>query len=468
MKVTVTRRNYNVTKFEMEQIIESLFQENKELRVHCGHLRDELNLAKQQSEARRQVICERDKTIQELEEKIADSSDYGDEGNYGIDHWMHTATIWREKAEALQEEKEKLEKALNKMTASHIMKNDEYIRDIAELKSELQDRNARIDELERQVEWLRAKNEEWAQVAATHKDVIAAQKEEKEALEDVVRTFEETRKEYEEEIHAQHVEKREWMQKYEELKAQKEADDKKSEEICAACNERYEDVLSDRNRLRERVAKYEKSVTFAKLEEAMLTTSRLREEVEILTDERNTAVDENTQLTFELAELKDKYEAERALRWNAENQIQYWRNEAQQKESNLRAAIEEREHWSDKAAQLSDEVNFYKSGRDVSKKELEELDKEVERLRGVEETVETYRMARDVERQRRIEAEENYQSIYEEYERVRDAADDYRKRCQELTKIKEDRFDAIAQLIMKAVAADDTASKVLRFSEEIK
>ena len=462
MKVTVRcAHNNGVTKSEMEQIIESLFQENKDLRVHCGHLRDELNLAQQQSEARRQVICERDKTIQELEEKIADSSNYGDEGNYGIDHWMHTATIWREKAEALQEEKEKLEKALNKMAASHIKMGDEYTHDIAELKSELQDRNARIDELERQVEWLQAKNEEWAQVAAT-------QKEEKEALEDIVRAFEETRKDYEAEIHAQHVEKREWMQKYEELKAQKEADDKKCEEVCTACNERYEDVLADRNRLRERIAKYEKSVTFAKLEEATLTISRLREEVEILVNERDTAVDENTQLTFELAKLKDKYEAERALRWNAENQVQYWRNEAQQKESNLRAAIEEREHWSDKAAQLSDEVQFYKSGRDATKKELEELDKEVERLRGVEETVETYRMARDVERQRRIEAEENYQSIYEEYERVRDAADDYRKRCQELTKIKEDRFDSIAQLIMKAVAADDAASKVLRFSEEIK
>ena len=74
-------------------------------------------------------------------------------------------------------------------------------------------------------------------------------------------------------------------------------------------------------------------------------------------------------------------------------------------------------------------------------------------------------MARDVERQRRIEAEENYQSLHEEYERVRDAADDYRKKCQE---IKQDRFDAIAQLIMKAIAADDTASKVLGFSEESK
>jgi DNA repair exonuclease SbcCD ATPase subunit len=54
----------------MEQIIESLFQENKDLRVHIGHLRDELNLSQQQSEARRQVICERDQHIQELEESL--------------------------------------------------------------------------------------------------------------------------------------------------------------------------------------------------------------------------------------------------------------------------------------------------------------------------------------------------------------------------------------------------------------
>ena len=70
MKVVVRCANNRVTKSEMEQIIESLFQENKDLRVHIGHLRDELNLSQQQSEARRQVICERDQHIQELEESL--------------------------------------------------------------------------------------------------------------------------------------------------------------------------------------------------------------------------------------------------------------------------------------------------------------------------------------------------------------------------------------------------------------
>ena len=70
MKVIVRCANNRVTKAEMEREIERLFQENKDLRVHVGHLRDELNLSQQQSEARRQVICERDQHIQELEESL--------------------------------------------------------------------------------------------------------------------------------------------------------------------------------------------------------------------------------------------------------------------------------------------------------------------------------------------------------------------------------------------------------------
>lgn len=112
-------------------------------------------------------------------------------------------------------------------------------------------------------------------------EVAATQKEEEKALEDVIHAFKETSKEYEEEIHAQHVEKREWMQKYEELKAQKEADDKKSEEICTACNERYEEVLSERN--------------------------HLREEVALLTHERDTAVHENTEMMFYIDDLQEDH-----------------------------------------------------------------------------------------------------------------------------------------------------------------
>ena len=74
-----------------------------------------------------------------------------------------------------------------------------------------------------------------------------------------------------------------YKNQYEELKAQKEADDKKSEEICTACNERYEDVLAERNRLREEVAR--------------------------LTTERDAAIKENTTLIFRNSDLEDELEA---------------------------------------------------------------------------------------------------------------------------------------------------------------
>ena len=73
MKVIVRCANNRVTKAEMEREIERLFQENKDLRLSESHLRDDLNLSQQQSEARRQVICERDKLIQELNDQITAS-----------------------------------------------------------------------------------------------------------------------------------------------------------------------------------------------------------------------------------------------------------------------------------------------------------------------------------------------------------------------------------------------------------
>lgn len=83
-----------------------------------------------------------------------------------------------------------------------------------------------------------------------------------------------------------------YKNQYEELKAQKKAEDKKSEEICTACNERYEDVLAEHN--------------------------RLRSEVALLTAERDTAVNENSELIFTINELQDKWEAEHNLRAEAE------------------------------------------------------------------------------------------------------------------------------------------------------
>lgn len=41
-----------------------------------------------------------------------------------------------------------------------------------DLRMELMERDFRVDELEKQVEWLRSKNEEWAQVANNQKNII--------------------------------------------------------------------------------------------------------------------------------------------------------------------------------------------------------------------------------------------------------------------------------------------------------
>lgn len=260
MKVIVRCPKNRVTKTEMEQIIESLFQENKDLRVKVGHLHDELANAKASVEIQRGFREEMAEEIEALEKALAKSESESSQGMNAMVKFWEEAVNEKNKAEERAEE-------------YHIA---------------LMESDCRVDELEKQLAWVRNKNEELVQFTASQKDVIAAQKEEKEALEDIVRSFEETRKDYEEEIHAQHVEKREWMQKYEELKAQKEADDKKCEETCAACNERYEDVLAERN--------------------------HLRGEVERLTYERNTAVNGNAELIEENVELRENLDAATNIR----------------------------------------------------------------------------------------------------------------------------------------------------------
>ena len=57
------------------------------------------------------------------------------------------------------------------LIASH-QERDEAREEAGDLRLELMERDARIDELEKQVEWLRDKNEEWAQVANDQKATI--------------------------------------------------------------------------------------------------------------------------------------------------------------------------------------------------------------------------------------------------------------------------------------------------------
>ena len=194
MKVIVRCANNRVTKADMEREIERLFQENKDLRLSESHLKDDL--VKSESESAQGMNA--------------------------------VVKLWEEAVKEKNKAKERAE---------------EYC--IAAMESD-----CRVNELEKQLEWVRNKNEEWAAVAQGLRNTI------------------------------------------EELKAQKEAEDKKNEEICTACNERYEDVLAERNRLREEVAR--------------------------LTTERDTSVSENSELIFTINELQDRLEVERILRAEAE------------------------------------------------------------------------------------------------------------------------------------------------------
>lgn len=249
MKVIVRCPKNRVTKSEMEQIIESLFQENKDLRVHVGHLRDELNLSQQQSEARRQVICERDKLIQELNEEVQASNDELENVQCDlVDHVklqeemcdtiddlrikIANACADRDNFEAAYKQVLQWWEAAQSKAVKAEAAADEYR--ITAMESDCQ-----VNECEKRMDWLSKEVLEWKATAEGYKN------------------------------------------QYEELKAQKEADDKKSEEICTACNERYEDVLAERN--------------------------RLREEVALLTHERDTAVHENTEMMFYIDDLQEDH-----------------------------------------------------------------------------------------------------------------------------------------------------------------
>ena len=225
MKVIVRCANNRVTKADMEREIERLFQENKDLRVSESHLMNEVHILRQQSEVRRQKMVEKDKEIDHMRTKIANVG--ADRDNFEAAYkqvlqWWEAAQSKVVKAEA---------------TA------DEY-------RIALMESDCRVDELEKQLAWVRDKNDEWAATAQGLRNTI------------------------------------------EEMKAQKEADDKKSEEICTACNERYEEVLAERNHLRSEVVR--------------------------LTEERNVAVNENTALTIDVHDLRDKCEVEHNLRVEAE------------------------------------------------------------------------------------------------------------------------------------------------------
>lgn len=246
MKVIVRCTNNRVTKADMEREIERLFQENKDLRVYVGHLCDELSLAQQKSEARRQVICERDKLIQELNDQITACEEELTETNKTLE--KKSAALAQ--VSAKRDDYEAYCEQMCEWWGNEQTKARKEAERAEEYRIALMESDFRVDECEKRMDWLSKEVLEWKATAEGYKN------------------------------------------QYEELKAQKEADDKKSEEICTACNERYEDVLSERNHLRSEVAR--------------------------LTNERDTVVKDNSELINENIELRDELEAEHNLRVEAE------------------------------------------------------------------------------------------------------------------------------------------------------
>jgi chromosome segregation ATPase len=146
----------------MEQIIESLFQENKDLRVHVGHLCDELSLAQQQSEARRQVICERDKLIQELNEEIQASNDELENVQCDlVDHvklqeeMCDTIDDLRIKLAKSESESSQGMNAMVKFWEEAVTEKNKTEERAEEYRIALMESDCRVDELEKQLAWVR-------------------------------------------------------------------------------------------------------------------------------------------------------------------------------------------------------------------------------------------------------------------------------------------------------------------------
>lgn len=150
MKVIVRCANNRVTKADMKREIERLFQENKDLRVYVGHLHDELSLAQQQSEVRRQIICERDKLIDELNDQITACEEELTETNKTLE--KKSAALAQISAQ--RDNYEASYKQVCEWWGNEQTKARKAEEAAGEYRIALMESDARVDELEKRVEWL--------------------------------------------------------------------------------------------------------------------------------------------------------------------------------------------------------------------------------------------------------------------------------------------------------------------------
>ena len=183
---------------------EKQFQENKDLRVREAHLQDDIKALK--------CRC----------------------------------------ARAEQESRDWYSKYLTLQTQS----NDET----CALRDALNDRNARVDELEHRNEWL--------------EDQANIHNIERASFTRAVNDFDESRKNYEKEIARLQSEKQDWIQSAEQWRIKYEAEHKTYEEdkeradaICKNCDAIYEKILTERNDLHQKLEEANEQIEYYKTQE---------------------------------------------------------------------------------------------------------------------------------------------------------------------------------------------------------
>ena len=148
--------------------IEELQRENRGLRMQVERAEKRAEDADYELEGAKQTIA----TLREFREELGQEVD---EANRTITEMATELTLL--KGELAQKNKIndtsfKAANDLAELLVAAQRERDEAREEAGNYRVELMDRDCRVDELEKQVEWLRDKNEEWAQVANDQKATI--------------------------------------------------------------------------------------------------------------------------------------------------------------------------------------------------------------------------------------------------------------------------------------------------------
>jgi regulator of replication initiation timing len=177
----------------------------------------------------------------------------------------------------------------------------------------------------------------------------------------------------------------------------------------------WEEAITEKNKAEERAEEYRIALmeSDCRVDELEKQLAWVREEVARLTNERDTAVNENTVMTFDFNELREKWEVERNLRTKAERQVEELRTEVDachhnidgyiegnrrmraEYEKKLEAEQDQTKHWRKKYEELLEEHNELEADYDALAKTKREYAQEIDRLRKVVVELQTNRFTTD-------------------------------------------------------------------------